>query len=182
MRNQDFARLVASLAQDPKLLDELLTSGPGAAGPIARLVPAAAAARSPPGDRTMRIALLLAQALDQPPGRHRYGRELAPMGPCVDSCEASRLVDGAAPTELAGIDIGAILQAGCGGDVTCCCTSGTCGDTCGGSTCSVTCSGDSCGSTCGDSCEMTTNLGMRDDWVTQPGFGEIATLQARRWR
>lgn len=49
-------------------------------------------------------------------------------------------------------------QLACGGDTTCSCTSGTCGDTCGGSTCDVTCSGDSCGSTCGDSCGYTTNI------------------------
>lgn len=52
-----------------------------------------------------------------------------------------------------------IVGASCDGNVTCCCTSGTCGGvTCGGSTCDVTCSGDSCGNTCGDSCGMTTNF------------------------
>ncbi|KTD10885.1 hypothetical protein Lgra_1851 [Legionella gratiana] len=49
----------------------------------------------------------------------------------------------------------------CDENVTCCCTSGTCGSTCGGSTCDVTCSGDSCGSTCGDSCGYTSHLQMR---------------------
>ena len=61
------------------------------------------------------------------------------------------------------------INAGCGGDVTCSCTSGTCGDTCGGSTCSVTCSGDSCGSTCGDSCGYTTNLQFGGNWRFQQG-------------
>ncbi len=52
-----------------------------------------------------------------------------------------------------------VLGASCDGNVTCCCTSGTCGGvTCGGSTCDVTCSGDSCGNTCGDSCGYTTNV------------------------
>ncbi|AWN75833.1 hypothetical protein LEAN103870_18075 [Legionella anisa] len=49
----------------------------------------------------------------------------------------------------------------CDENVTCCCTTGTCGSTCGGSTCDVTCSGDSCGSTCGDSCGYTSHLQMR---------------------
>lgn len=49
----------------------------------------------------------------------------------------------------------------CDENVTCCCTTGTCGNTCGGSTCDVTCSGDSCGSTCGNSCGYTSHLQMQ---------------------
>lgn len=49
----------------------------------------------------------------------------------------------------------------CDENVTCCCTTGTCGSTCGGSTCDVTCSGDSCGSTCGNSCGYTSHLQMQ---------------------
>jgi hypothetical protein len=60
------------------------------------------------------------------------------------------------------------VGASCDGNVTCYCTSGTCGGvTCGGSTCDVTCSGDSCGSTCGDSCGTTTNLQSVAEQVTR---------------
>lgn len=62
------------------------------------------------------------------------------------------------------------IAVSCDGTYTCCCTSGTCGDTCGGSTCSVTCSGESCGSTCGDSCGYTTNI-SRFGQVSRPMFG-----------
>jgi len=101
---------------------------------------------------------------------------------CADTVTAELLDQGLAinPGHLAGgvgmVDIGG-LHAGCGADVTCSCTDGTCGGaTCGGSTCSVTCSGDSCGNTCGNSCEMTTNL-TRD-------FGSRVNPvhQVARWR
>ncbi|HEV2746086.1 MAG TPA: hypothetical protein VGW34_02160 [Allosphingosinicella sp.] len=143
------------LAEDPALFHELMSAGTRGAERVAKLVPEILAARSPPGDRRRRIALALAQTMQVDVGRG----EGAPLGPCVDSCEASRLAEGPVRPGQAAVDIGALLLSACGGDVTCCCTSGTCGGpTCGGSTCDVTCSGESCGSTCGDSCGMTSNL------------------------
>jgi len=175
MRNDDFGRLVDRLAGDPALLQALIGRSGGGAD-IAAILPQAVSARAAAGAGG--VALVLARTLTSNIGRG----ERVPLGPCADSCEASRLADGPVDTTRTGFDTAAMLYAACGGDVTCCCTSGTCGGpTCGGSTCDVTCAGDSCGATCGDSCGSTSNADIFLDRHVQPADVSL-DAQAWRWR
>lgn len=145
MNNNEFKKLVAAMRNDPSLLHALAFETKNATQKVAFL---------PETERTVLTGLQAENLL-----AHAFGLLEKEEEPLSNTAVAA-----------AGIEVGRIreglyghinpgdLNAGCGGDTTCSCTSGTCGGaTCGGSTCSVTCSGDSCGNTCGDSCSNTSN-------------------------
>jgi hypothetical protein len=185
MRNADFRRLVDLLQRDPEMLRDLLIGGV-TTRPLRELLSDQDIANIRNMSKEARLANVL---LSDDPKMDRWSDELPGRLPDLTpadiaspfECTTTCGVESCSSTYLRAWQRRnwAINMAGglsCDGNVTCSCTTGTCGGvTCGGSTCSVTCSGDSCGNTCGDSCGTTTNLTWEPDFVFQP-------WQFSRWR
>jgi hypothetical protein len=199
MRNADFQKLVELLRQDPDLLHDLIVEGATNAR-LRELLSDQDIANIRNSSKQARFVNILLDE-DRRAGRWRdeltglppdcippiadpsgYGGECSSAvainptecyqgGICATTCGSETCSRTLPPGRSRGYvaDIGAGLS--CDGNVTCSCTTGTCG----GSTCSVTCSGDSCGNTCGDSCGTTTNLMWQSEIVFEP-------WQFNRWR